>query len=119
MAWLEGPAGVLAWQIDHNGSWRAEPADRYDNRYVLLAGHRPRAPVVAVAGPGGGVRLGHRHGGRHGRPRHRTGGAAPHRRTVRRPHSDNAELPVVFNDFMNGLMGDPSAGALLPPVAAG
>ncbi|MGO4755533.1 hypothetical protein AB4212_44240, partial [Streptomyces sp. 2MCAF27] len=26
----------------HNGSWRAEPADRYDNRYVLLAGPTDR-----------------------------------------------------------------------------
>lgn len=41
-----------------------------------------------------------------------------HRRTIRRPHRDNAELRVVFNDFMNCLMGDPGISALLPLVTA-
>jgi len=31
-------------------------------------------------------------------------------------HDDNTALPVVFNDFMNCLMGDPTTDRLLPPV---
>ncbi|WP_207755611.1 glycoside hydrolase family 36 protein [Nonomuraea cypriaca] len=41
-----------------------------------------------------------------------------YRRALRRPHRDNAELSVVFNDFMNGLMGDPTTERLRPLIAA-
>ncbi|MES4909006.1 MULTISPECIES: hypothetical protein [unclassified Streptomyces] len=80
MAWLEGPAGVLAWQIDHDGSWRAEPADRHDNRHVLLAGPTGREHQWSLSpAPGETFASITTTVGRHGRPRHRTGGAAPHR----------------------------------------
>ncbi|MFJ3664940.1 glycoside hydrolase family 36 protein [Streptomyces sp. NPDC090106] len=41
-----------------------------------------------------------------------------YRRLVRRPHPDHARLPVVFNDYMNTLMGDPTTEKLLPLVDA-
>jgi alpha-galactosidase len=41
-----------------------------------------------------------------------------HRRALLRPHPDRAALPVVFNDYMNTLMGDPTTGALLPLIDA-
>jgi alpha-galactosidase len=40
------------------------------------------------------------------------------RRAHRRPHPDHEALPIVFNDFMNGLMGDPTTDRLLPLVTA-
>ena len=41
-----------------------------------------------------------------------------YRRASRRSHDDHRRLPVVFNDFMNTLMGDPTTERLLPLVAA-
>jgi alpha-galactosidase len=41
-----------------------------------------------------------------------------HRRALVRPHRDRSTLPVVFNDYMNTLMGDPTTARLLPLVDA-
>ncbi len=41
-----------------------------------------------------------------------------YRRTLRRPHPDHTALPVVFNDYMNTLMGDPTTAKLLPLIDA-
>ncbi|MFC8512171.1 glycoside hydrolase family 36 protein [Streptomyces sp. NPDC057257] len=41
-----------------------------------------------------------------------------YRRRVRRPHPDHEQLPVVFNDYMNTLMGDPTTARLLPLIDA-
>ncbi|MGW2384116.1 alpha-galactosidase [Streptomyces sp. NPDC001658] len=41
-----------------------------------------------------------------------------YRRTARRPHPDHTALPVVFNDYMNTLMGDPTTAKLLPLIDA-
>ncbi|SPF03463.1 alpha-galactosidase [Streptomyces sp. MA5143a] len=41
-----------------------------------------------------------------------------YRRAVRRPHPDHGALPVVFNDYMNTLMGDPTTEKLLPLIDA-
>jgi alpha-galactosidase len=39
-----------------------------------------------------------------------------YRRSVRRPHTDNQKLHVVYNDYMNTLMGDPTTDRLLPLI---
>ncbi|NUP44780.1 MAG: alpha-galactosidase [Streptomyces sp.] len=41
-----------------------------------------------------------------------------YRRAIRRPHTDHTALPVVFNDYMNTLMGDPTTQKLLPLIDA-
>ncbi|GAB3164971.1 hypothetical protein GCM10027059_21940 [Myceligenerans halotolerans] len=40
------------------------------------------------------------------------------RRRTRRPHPDHDHLPVVYNDFLNGLMSDPTTERILPLVEA-
>ncbi|MEU1518285.1 glycoside hydrolase family 36 protein [Streptomyces sp. NPDC005811] len=123
MGCLEEPDSgrALAWQIEHNGSWHAELADRFDDLYLTLSGptdrehqwHRRLAPQetfltvpVAVAlVPSGGFPAA-------------VAALTGHRRATRRPHPDLDGLPVVFNDFMNSLMGEPSTEALLPLVDA-
>jgi alpha-galactosidase len=40
------------------------------------------------------------------------------RRAIRRPHDDGRRLPVIFNDYMNTLMGNPTTDRLLPLIAA-
>ncbi|MET8991754.1 alpha-galactosidase [Nonomuraea wenchangensis] len=108
------------WQIEHNGAWRWEAGDRMDGAYVALSG--PTDPdhqwsellapgesfvtvPVSVAVSDGGVE----------------GAAAAltaHRRALLRPHPDRPALPVVFNDYMNTLMGDPTTDKLLPLIDA-
>jgi alpha-galactosidase len=41
-----------------------------------------------------------------------------YRRAARRPHPDNIGFPVIFNDYMNTLMGDPTTEKLLPLIDA-
>ncbi|WP_416980853.1 glycoside hydrolase family 36 protein [Streptomyces sp. T028] len=123
MGCLEEPdtGRALAWQIEHNGSWHAELADRFDDLYLALSGPTDRehqwrrrlapgeafltVPVAVALVPEGGFQAA-------------VAALTGHRRAARRPHPDLDGLPVVFNDFMNSLMGEPSTKALLPLVDA-
>jgi alpha-galactosidase len=115
-----GTGQTWLWQIEHNGPWRWEAGDRMDGAYVALSGPTDidhqwselLAPgesfttvPVSIAVSADGVE----------------GAAAAltaHRRALLRPHPDRAALPVVFNDYMNTLMGDPTTDKLLPLVDA-
>jgi alpha-galactosidase len=46
------------------------------------------------------------------------GALTRYRRLLRRPHPDLEHLPVIYNDYMNTLMGDPTTEKLLPLVDA-
>ncbi|WP_105970048.1 glycoside hydrolase family 36 protein [Streptomyces geranii] len=112
---------ALLWQIEHNGSWHAEVGDRFDDVYLALSGPTDRehqwrrrlapgdafrtVPAALAVVPEGGLEAA-------------VGALTAHRRATRRAHSDHERLPVVFNDFMNSLMGEPSTKALLPLVDA-
>ena len=41
-----------------------------------------------------------------------------YRRRIRRPNRDDEELPVIFNDYMNCLFGDPTTEKELPLIEA-
>jgi alpha-galactosidase len=129
------------WQIEHNGAWhwqagecmrrqagrettdvvghRAEPGAA-SGAYVAVLGptdsehhwHVTLAPgetfttvpaAVAVSAEGLDDALGRLTG---------------YRRAIRRPHADHQLLPVIFNDYMNTLMGDPTTERLLPLITA-
>jgi alpha-galactosidase len=112
---------ALMWQIEHNGSWHAELGDRFDDVYLALSGPTDRehqwrrrlapgqsfctVPTAVALVPGGGFQAA-------------LAALTRHRRATRRPHPDHQSLPVVFNDFMNCLMGEPTTEALLPLVDA-
>ncbi|USQ86189.1 alpha-galactosidase [Streptomyces phaeoluteigriseus] len=116
-----GTGRALAWQIEHNGSWHAEIGDRLGDVYVALSGPTDRehqwrrhlapgesfrtVPVALAVVPRGGFI-------------DAVAALTNHRRATRRRHPDHDRLPVVFNDFMNSLMGEPSTGVLLPLVDA-
>jgi alpha-galactosidase len=128
-----------AWQIEHNGAWHWQvgectrrvidadgpggqhtPKGTVTGAYIALLGpadaeHHWRITLepgeafttvpVAVAVSGDGfegvmARL------------------TACRRALRRPHEDHRRLPVIFNDYMNTLMGDPTTERLLPLIAA-
>ncbi|MES5820495.1 glycoside hydrolase family 36 protein [Streptomyces sp. RG80] len=116
-----GTGRALLWQIEHNGSWHAELADRFDDLYLTLSGptdrehqwrHRLQPGESFRTVPAALAFV--TEGGFEAAVRAMTG----HRRATRRAHPDLEQLPVVFNDFMNSLMGEPSTEALLPLVDA-
>lgn len=115
-----GTRRMLLWEVEHNGSWQYEVADRVGGLYVAVSGpcdpeHQwrrflnrgssfssvPVSLMLSETGIEGAAEQ-----------------AVRHRRALRRTHQDTEALPVVFNDFMNCLMGEPDAVKLLPLVDA-
>ncbi|MFZ3599365.1 glycoside hydrolase family 36 protein [Streptomyces sp. BH104] len=108
----------LVWQIEHNGAWHWEVGERHHGAYVALLGPTDAEHQWCVdIGDGGGftsvpVSLAVAAGGLDAA----IGALTGQRRALlsSRPLS----LPVVFNDYMNTLMGDPTTERLLPLVDA-
>ncbi len=120
------------WQIEHNGGWHwqvgehtgldvsAQGGDRRTDAYLALLGptdaeHHWRlvlrpgesfetVPVAVALSSEGLVAAMAR--------------LTEYRRAIRRPHQDHRRLPVIFNDYLNTLMGDPTTERLLPLVTA-
>ncbi|WP_351229068.1 alpha-galactosidase [Streptomyces sp. NPDC002133] len=110
------------WQIDHNGGgWRWECGERDDAAYLALFGpsdthHGWRHALK----PGGAFRTvpAALAFGADGGPDAAFAALTRYRRATRRPHADHRRLPVIFNDYMNCLMGDPTTDRLLPLIDA-
>ncbi|KAJ5951054.1 Aldolase-type TIM barrel [Penicillium vulpinum] len=110
------------WQVENNGSWRWEIGDYKDSIYLAAGGPtgmdhdwkqvlRPGQSFTTVP-----VALAHVDGGLESA----FAALTDYRRQIRRPHKDNENLPIIFNDYMNCLMGDPDedkVAALIDPVA--
>ncbi len=110
---------ALAWQIEHNGSWRWEIGEDTAGGYLALSG--PTAddsswsqvlrsgevfrtvPVTVAVGADADAAV---------------AALTRYRRASRRDHDDNRRMPVVFNDYMNTLDGDPTTEKLLPLIAS-
>ncbi|WP_129663905.1 glycoside hydrolase family 36 protein [Phytoactinopolyspora endophytica] len=117
----QSSGAAVAWQIEHNGAWRWEIGERLNGVYLLASGPTDAdhhwqlvlepgdefttVPVgVAVSSVGG-----------------LEGAMAAltrYRRAIVRPHPTRDALPVIFNDYMNTLMGDPTTERLLPLIDA-
>ena len=107
------------WQIESASSWLWEAGEADHHTYLSLGGptaddHQWRQ----VLGPGeefasefAALALGDGFDGA-------LAALTSYRRLVRRPHPDHERLPVVFNDYMNTLMGDPTTRKLLPLIDA-
>jgi alpha-galactosidase len=115
------------WQIEHNGSWYWEISnvsarDNYaDNVYAYLGGPddlhaaawkslKPGETYETVPVAVGCVRGGFSDAVE----------SLTHYRRLAclTPHKDNSRCPVIFNDYMNCLWGDPTEAKELPMVAA-
>ncbi|MFE6092621.1 alpha-galactosidase [Streptomyces massasporeus] len=110
------------WQVEHNGGgWRWECAEREQTACLALFGptdshHGWRQPLepgavfrtvpvaLSFSADGG--------------PDAAFAALTRYRRVERRPHPDHQALPVIFNDYMNCLMGDPTTEKLLPLIDA-
>ena len=115
---------AMLWQVEHSGGWHWQLGEHTGvgpgSSYLALLGptdaeHHwrlkvnpgesfetvPVALAVSSAGFEGAV-----------------SGLTAYRRALRRPHEDHRRLPVVFNDYMNTLSGDPTTDRLVPLVRA-
>ncbi len=123
------------WQIEHNGSWFWEMSDSksaYDMKsnhitmanagtYLYVGGPdeetgqawkrlKPGESYVTVPVAIGCVRGGFGEG---------VAALTAYRRMAcLQPHPDNRDCPVVFNDYMNCLMADPTTEKLIPVIDA-
>ncbi|ELS56897.1 glycoside hydrolase family 36 protein [Streptomyces viridochromogenes] len=107
------------WQIESPAGWRWDLGERAHGSYLALNGPRDAehhwrvrlapgeecATVPAALALGSGFDAA-------------MGALTSYRRALRRPHPDHTALPVVFNDYMNTLMGDPTTEKLLPLIDA-
>ncbi|TWD79919.1 alpha-galactosidase [Kribbella amoyensis] len=112
-------AFALGWQIEHNGQWHYELGETRAGGYVLLSGptdqeHQWTArisaesgfrtvPVSVVVATGQDEAF---------------GALTAQRRAIRQRRPIDDRLPVIFNDYMNTLMGDPTTEKLLPLIDA-
>jgi len=134
--WSSGertPTGIIenrrtgaawAWQVEHNGAWHAELGERVRDRdgelVLALLGptetehlwSQPLAPGESFESVPVSVAVGN--DGWQSAIEALTG----HRRALRAQWSVPSGLPVVFNDYMNTLMGDPTTEKLLPLIDA-
>src|SRR6202042_862904 len=129
-----------AWQIEHNGGWhwqvgecphrgmakgtgphgRHAPKGAVGGAYLALLGPTDTEHHWQVTlGPGEGftpvpASVAVSPGGFDGAVAELTA----IRRAIRRPHEDSRRLSVIFNDYMNTLMGSPTTERLLPLISA-
>jgi alpha-galactosidase len=118
---VAGPSGrAFLWQIEHNGSWEWESNEQLAGVALALSGPRDDAhgwsvelrphesfetvPVAVVLGSSGFNSA--------------VSALTAYRRSIRLPHPDRERLPLVFNDYMNTLNGNPTSAALSPLVEA-
>jgi len=109
------------WQIESSAGWRYETGEREGAAYLALFGpddahHQWRrtlapgeefstVPAVLVQAETGGLDAAF-------------GELTGYRRRIRRSHPDHRALPVIYNDYMNTLMGDPTTDKLMPLIEA-
>jgi len=107
----------IFWQIEHNGSWHWEiggqnqlylalggPNELYSHWYKNLA---PGDSFETVPAAVGVTALGFDDA---------MGTLTDYRRIIRRKNEDNLHLPVIFNDYMNCLWGNPTAAEEFPLI---
>ncbi|WP_329415686.1 alpha-galactosidase [Streptomyces sp. NBC_00704] len=109
MAKAGDEGGAMANAGDEGGA-KAKAGD--EAGAGVNAGAEGGAGAKAVAKAGGGS------GGGAGGLDAAFGELTAYRRRIRRDHPDHRNLPVIYNDYMNTLMGDPTTDKLLPLVEA-
>jgi len=110
---------ALLWQVEHNGGWRWEVGEQKDGFGIATSGptdldHQwllPLAPGESFTTVAATLAVGNDLDSA-------LAELTDHRRRVRRAHLDNERQHLVFNDFMNTLMGDPTTAKLLPLIDA-
>lgn len=109
---------TILWQIETSGSWHWEISDIGDELYlqisgptsqengftrILRPGQKFESVPCAVVMVNGDFTCAIQEMTRY-------------RRAIRRENEDNQNLPIIFNDYMNCLMGDPTTEKLKPLI---
>jgi alpha-galactosidase len=118
---------ALTWQVESSSGWRWEVGEHSGTAYLALHGptdadHQWRqvlepgdefttVPAAIAFGEAAFTAEGEALSAA-------VSELTNYRRALRRPHPDHIALPVVFNDYMNTLMGDPTADKLAPLIDA-
>lgn len=110
----------LYWQIEHNGSWQYEIGDMHGQFYLCVSGPteiqshwwKRLEPGESFESVPVAVGVGENDFSED------MGELTKYRRRIRRPNADNENLPVIFNDYMNCLFGDPTTEKELPLIDA-
>jgi len=117
LADIDGPA--IAWQAEVTAGWLWELAQHRDGTVLDVLGptdqeHQwslPLAPGAEFVTVPAGLALGDGLDGA-------MAALTVHRRGIRADRAADRALPVVYNDYMNTLMGDPTTESLVPLVDA-
>lgn len=122
MGYLENTVAdtSLFWQIEHNGSWHAEIGDENNHFYLALSGPTEvQSHWFHVLKPGESfTSVPVAVGVSQANFDRAMGQLTTYRRKIRRPNKDNEKLPVIFNDYMNCLFGDPTTEKEIPLIDA-
>lgn len=110
----------LFFEIDHSGSWHYEIGDQNCHFYLAVSGpteiqshwSKNLKPGDSFTTVPVAVGVGHDDF------EEAVGTLTKYRRRIRRPNKDNENLPVIFNDYMNCLFGDPTTEKELPLIDA-
>ncbi|MBT1681225.1 glycoside hydrolase family 36 protein [Curtobacterium aurantiacum] len=116
---LQSDRYALVWQVEHNGPWLYELGETRRHAYLLLSGptdqeHQwttvvtPEQPFTSVPVSVGIARS----------SSSALAVLTAQRRAFRAVRPADRALPLVFNDYMNTLMGDPTTEKLLPLIDA-
>jgi alpha-galactosidase len=109
------------WQVESSGSWRWELGDYQENIYLSAGGptnydhewrHQLAPGKTFTSVPVALIHV-------LDTPDVAFSALTEYRRCIRRKHKDNEEMGLIFNDYMNCLMGDPTEEkimALVDPV---
>lgn len=110
----------LFWQIEHNGSWHYEISDQNTHFYVCVSGPTEvQSHWFKVLQPGESfTSVPVAVGVSEDDFERAVGELTRYRRMIRRPNQDDEKLPVIFNDYMNCLFGDPTTEKELPLIDA-
>lgn len=118
---LEFPTAGASWmwQIEHNGAWRWEVGQDHLGTFLAASGPTDTDHHFAVRLSEGerfisvpvSLAVG-------ANPDAALAAMTDQRRLSRRSHPDNAARPIIFNDYMNTVMADPTTEKLLPLIDA-
>ena len=109
---------TICWQIEHNGSWHWEVGDVAHELFLRASGptyregHWSKRLAPGEKFESVPVTFARVNGGLEAALRTLTGT----RRRLRRRHADMESLPVIFNDYMNCLWGNPTTESLIPVI---
>ncbi len=117
---IEGPERSVLWQIESNGSWVSDLGVSAGGLYIGLYGPReaehhwhimlkPGEHFTSVPACFGVCEGGFNEA---------MIALTQYRRRIRRPHWDNKQLPVIFNDYMHCLFADPTTERERPYIEA-